>query len=206
MKKESLSLGPVVIHKMFSAFFYGFILLALVAVIIWKREFFFFEHVDFSSIAHAAAENDALKIKTVRELDVRLTLFSGVFVLVFLCLFINSFFWKLEYGQSAFSLKYEAIKNLEYKKIISIVHYKAHRFRRSGINEFIVTYMGIPEFGYREEVQKAIIKYFPHNYKMKIFFNFVREQNPEIDFYTERATSEGIERTDFDYFYAGGLF
>ena len=35
---------------------------------------------------------------------------------------------------------------------------------------------------------------------MKEFFSFVREKNPSIDFHSERAGSDGVEHTEFDYF------
>ena len=68
------------------------------------------------------------------------------------------------------------------------------------INEFIINYMGESEFGYGEELKKAIIKYYTHNAKMKEFFSFVKEKNPNIDFHSENAACDGIDTKEFDYF------
>lgn len=188
-----------IIQKKFSAFFYGIILLAMAFFAVWKREIFFYEYTDFSSIQSAAVLNDPSKIKTVRELDIRVLLMAGFLFIYFFYLFYRALTWKLEYGENSFTLKHEFTGSIEYKKIISIVHYTA-RYRRSNIDEFIVSYMGIPEFGYKEEVQKVMIKHYPYNYKIKEFFTFVKEKNPKILFRKENAGSDGLEVENFDYF------
>ena len=112
---------------------------------------------------------------------------------------MRSIVWKLEYNEISFSVKNEGIDNLEYKKIKSIVHYKSYRFR-SRIDRFIISYMGKSEFGYEEELQKAVIKFYTHNTEMMEFFSFVHEKNPEIDFHVEAAGYDGVEKKEFDYF------
>lgn len=182
-----------IIQKKGTAIFWGIICVGIIVFAILNKEFFFIEtsHIDFM--------DGSFDLKKVKELD------SSI-VLVFLCalilvsiLFVYSLLWKLEYDDVCFSLKNEDIYNLEYKKIVSIVHYKAHAYRHS-IDKFIISYMGISEFGYKEEIQKSFIKYFPHNLEMKDFFSFVYEKNPEIDFHLEKVDSEGVEKSDFDYF------
>ena len=121
------------------------------------------------------------------------------FIIFFAFLFVRSIVWKLEYNEISFSVKNEGIDNLEYKKIESIVHYKSYRFK-SRIDKFIISYMGKSEFGYEEELQKAVIKFYTHNTEMMEFFSFVHEKNPEIDFHVEDAGYDGVEKKEFDYF------
>ena len=103
------------------------------------------------------------------------------------------------FDSSSFSVAYENIDCIEYKKIVSVVHYKAYRYK-SSIDEFIINYIWLPEFGYEEGVQKAIIKYCPHNNDMRCFFSFMKDKNPKIEFSSEKAGSDGIEKDDFDFF------
>lgn len=117
------------------------------------------------------------------------------FIIFFAFLFVRSIVWKLEYNEISFSVKNEGIDNLEYKKIESIVHYKSRR-----IDKFIISYMGKSEFGYEEELQKAVINFYTHNTEMMEFFSFVHEKNPEIDFHVEAAGYDGVEKKEFDYF------
>ncbi|MBO4516064.1 hypothetical protein J5751_01165 [bacterium] len=182
-----------IIRRKGSVVFCGIILLALIAFAIFNKEFFFIEITDFD------ITNGSLEFKKVKELEPRLVLIYLAALIFFLIIFIHSLLWKLEYDEVSFSVKNEDIYNLEYKKIVSIVHYKAYRYR-SSINKFIISYMGMPEFGYKEELQKSFIKYFTHNSEMKEFFSFVYEKNPNIDFHSEKAGSDGVEITEFDYF------
>ena len=131
--------------------------------------------------------------------DYNLLLRFILFIIFVAFLFVRSIVWKLEYNEISFSVKNEGIDNLEYKKIESVVHYKSYRFR-SRIDRFIISYMGKSEFGYEEELQKAVIKFYPHNTEMMEFFSFVHEKNPEIDFHVEAAGYDGVEKKEFDYF------
>jgi len=182
-----------VIRRKVSPVLWGIILLVFIAAAILKSEFFFMEYTDFD------IANGSLELKTVKELEPRFVFFYLLFFVAIFLIFIRSILWKLEYNDTAFSVKNEDIQNLEYKKIVSIVHYKAYRYMGS-IDKFIISYMGLSEFGYEEEIQKAVIKYYTHNTEMKEFFSFLREKNPNIDFHSEKAGYDGVEIREFDYF------
>ncbi len=182
-----------IIRRKGTVVFWGIILLGLIVFAILNKELFFIETLDFD------ITNGSLEFKEVKEIEPRLVLIFLSAIIFFLIMFVNSLLWKLEYDDVSFSVKNEDIYNLEYKKIISIVHYKAYRYRHS-VNKFIISYMGMSEFGYKEELQKSFIKYFTHNSEMKDFFSFVCEKNPNIDFHSEKADSDGVEITEFDYF------
>ena len=171
----------------------GIVILSLIVFAIFGKEIFFVEHSNLD------ISNGEIKFKKVQELEPRIVLFYLVILVFTIVIFFRAVFWKLEYNDTSFSVKNEGIQELEYKKIVSIVHYKAYRYRHS-INEFIINYMGESEFGYGEELKKAIIKYYTHNAKMKEFFSFVKEKNPNIDFHSENAACDGIDTKEFDYF------
>ncbi len=182
-----------VIRRKVTPVLLGIVILALIVFAIFGKEIFFVEHTDFDILS------GEVKFKKVQELEPRIVIFY-LFILIFtIVTFFRAVFWKLEYDDASFSVKTEAIQKLEYKKIVSIVHYKARGYRHS-IDEFIISYMGMPEFGYEEEVQRAIIKYYTHNGEMKEFFSFVKEKNPNIDFHSENAGCDGVETSEFDYF------
>lgn len=128
-------------------------------------------------------------------------------ILIFSSLLVISIFWKLKYNEDSFSLKFEGIYNLEYKKIVSIVHYKSLRIVinryaifRIPFDKFVISYMGKSESGNEEELQKTFIKFYMHDVKMREFFRFVSEKNPAIDFHLDEAGLDGVERKAFDYF------
>ena len=182
-----------VIRRKVTPVLLGIVILALFVFAIFGKEIFFVEHTDFDIL------KGGLEFKKVKELEPRIVIFY-LFILIFtIVTFFRAIFWKLEYDDASFSVKNEDVQNLEYKKIVSIVHYKARGYRHS-IDGFIISYMEMPEFGYEEEVQRAIIKYYTHNGEMKEFFSFVKEKNPGIDFHSENAGCDGVETSEFDYF------
>lgn len=181
-----------VIRRKVTPVLLGIVILALIVFAIFGKELFFVEHSNLD------ISNGEIKFKKVQELEPRIVIFY-LFILIFtIVTFFRAIFWKLEYDDTSFSVKNEGVQNLEYKKIVSIVHYKARGYRHS-IDEFIISYMEMPEFGY-EEVQRAIIKYYTHNDEMKEFFSFIKEKNPGIDFHSENAGCNGVETSKFDYF------
>jgi len=182
-----------VIRRKVTPVLLGIVILALIVFAIFGKEIFLVVHIDFG------IANGGLEFKELKELEPRIVLFYLVILICAIVTFFRTIFWKLEYDDTSFSVKNEGVQNLEYKKIVSIVHYKARGYRHS-IDEFIISYMGMPEFGYEEEVQRAIIKYYTHNGEMKEFFSFVKEKNPGIDFHSENAGCNGVETSKFDYF------
>ena len=182
-----------VIQKKGTAVFWGIIFIGIIVFAIINKESFFIEtsHFDFMG--------GSLDLKKVKEVEPRIVLIFLFTLITSLIMFVHSLLWKLEYDDVSFSLDNEDIHNLEYKKIVSIVHYKAHAYRHS-IDKFIISYIGMSEFGCKEEIQKSVIKYYKHNSEMKDFFSFVSERNPDIDFHLERADSDGVILAEFDYF------
>lgn len=183
------------IQKKVSAIVWGIILFAYIALAFFYREIFVTERNDY----RVNRVTGDFEISSVEEVDGRMVLIFLVFLVLFLVFFINSLLWKLEYDDEKFSMEHAGIHELEYRKITSVVHYRAHKYRGS-INEFIIHYSGMSEFGTQEEAQKAVIKNYPFSREMKEFFSFVREKNPAIDFHCENAGYEGMERKDFDFF------
>lgn len=182
-----------VIRRKVTPVLLGIVILALIVFAIFGKELFFVEHSNLD------ISNGEIKFKKVKELEPRVVFFYLFILICAIVTFFRTIFWKLECDDASFSVKTEAIQNLEYKKIVSIVHYKARGYRDS-IDEFIISYMEMPEFGYEEEVQRAIIKYYTHNGEMKEFFSFIKEKNPGIDFHSEKAGCNGVETSKFDYF------
>lgn len=182
-----------VIRRKVTPVLLGIVILALIVFAIFGKEIFFVEHSNLD------ISNGEIKFKKVQELEPRVVFFYLVILICAIVTFFRTIFWKLEYDDTSFSVKNEGVQNLEYKKIVSIVHYKARGYRHS-IDEFIISYMGMSEFGYEEEVQRAVIKYYTHNDEMKEFFSFVKEKNPGIDFHSENAGCNGVETSEFDYF------
>ena len=94
----------------------------------------------------------------------------------------------------------ESEDDLEYKDIISVNHYVLHayRYRGGGTDKFIITYKpkDSPEY-----TEKREFKNFMPSLELRQFFNFIKEKNPGIEFYHESASSDGIEKKEFDYFY-----
>ncbi len=154
---------------------------------------FLTESIDFAIV------NEKVEIINEKEINPAVVLCFVVLFIMAIYYLYRSLSWKLEYDDSSFSVAYENIDCIEYKKIVSVVHYKAYRYK-SSIDEFIINYIGLPEFGYEEGVQKAIIKYCPHNNDMRCFFSFMKDKNPKIEFSSEKAGSDGIEKDDFDFF------
>ena len=181
------------IQKKVSATIWGTILLTYIILAIVKREIFSVETHNITMV------NGEFELVGAQEVDGRLVFIFLVFLVMFSYFFISSLLWKLEYNDENFSMEHEGIHELQYKKITSIIHYTAHRYRGS-TNEFIINYLGTSEFETQEKTQKAIIKKYPFGRRMKEFFSFVRKQNPAIDFHSENAGYDGIERNEFDYF------
>ncbi|MBP5520397.1 MAG: hypothetical protein J6X84_07455 [Treponema sp.] len=174
--------------------FTGIILIAMLLFFIIKNDLFFYESSDYDISARE------LVIKNVKEFDTRTAAFYGLIFIIVLVNFVRFIFWKLIYDNKGFSLNDDMNNLIEFEKIISVVHYNAQRYRRGAVDKFIVTYLGYPEFGYEEGLQKEYIEGFPHNSEMKEFFSFMKKANPKIEFSCERATSEGVEISNFDYF------
>ena len=172
---------------------WGIVLLGIIIFVIVNRGIFVVSRPNISYLS------GNIEFNTVEEVDGRMILIFLIFFVPFLVLFIRSLLWKLEYDEESFTVKWEGIQNLEYKKIVSIVHYTAHRYR-SSIDKFIINYMGISEFGNNEDMQKATIDHYPFSKEMRAFFDYVKEKNPAIEFYCENAGYDGVEKKEFDYF------
>ncbi|MBO4321161.1 MAG: hypothetical protein J5857_11910 [Treponema sp.] len=114
-------------------------------------------------------------------------------------LLIRAILWRIEYDDTSFSSEFNDIYKLEYQDIKRIIHYEAHIGRR-GVDHFIIEYAEKSESGEEGDIQKATINDLFYSKQMREFFNFVSDKNPAIEFYSEKATLEGIERNAFDYF------
>lgn len=164
-----------------AAVFWGLIFVGIIVFAIYNKE-------------------DLSLVNSHFKLNIRNVIFFLCILTFLLISFVYSLLWKLEYDDVSFSLKTEGIYNLEYKKITSIVHHKAYGYRH-GIDQFTISYNGIlSDLGYKKGSQEFVIKNFPHNSKMKEFFSFVHEKNPDIKFRLEKTVLFGPETVEFDYF------
>lgn len=177
----------------FGTFFCMAILIALTVLCILKRELFMYSDTVISiKFGKAVAEE-------VKRISFPLILFVAAiysFTIYFLQLNLR---WKLTYSESGFSLPYEDIDWIDFSKIKRIQHY-VFRGRRNGSNKFIIEYLGLAEFGVKEELLETTISKFPNNDEMKIFFSTIKKNCPQIEFYTTIADSSGMKNYDFDFF------